>query len=351
MSVSTLRDGAVLPRGLWRGLALNGGLALALLATCVLALCAGRFGISPLRALDIVGAAILDPTRAIAAMDERIVLLVRLPRILMAALCGAGLAVCGAALQGVFRNPLVAPQILGISPGAAFGGALAIMLGWSGVAMLGLAFAMGLGALAIVGFIARIDGRTEIVTVVLSGLVVGALFSALISLLQFVADPNGSLQAIVYWLMGSFASATWERLGLAAPGIALGTAVLIGMRFRLNVLSLEEAEARSLGLDPDRERWLIFVLVALVVASEVAVAGIIGWIGLVIPHAARLIAGADHRRLLPASALLGATFLVMVDTLARTATTAEIPLGVLTALVGAPAFAWLLRRHYRVRTR
>ncbi len=335
----------------WHGLALNGALMLALLIACLVALCAGRFGIAPLRAIEIVLGALVDPARAITALDERIVLLVRLPRILLAAICGAGLAVCGAALQGVFRNPLVAPQILGISPGAAFGGALAILLGWSGIAMLGLAFGMGLAALAIVGAVARIDGRTEIVTVVLSGLVVGALFGALISLLQYVADPNGSLPAIVYWLMGSFASATWERLGLAAPGIVLGTSVLIALRFRLNVLSLEETEARSLGLKPDRERWLIFALVALVVASEVAVAGIIGWIGLIIPHAARLLAGADHRRLLPASGLLGAAFLVMVDTLARTATSVEIPLGVLTAIIGAPAFAWLLRRHYAGRAR
>jgi iron complex transport system permease protein len=172
------------------------------------------------------------------------VLLVRLPRVLLAALAGAGLAVAGAALQGVFRNPLVAPQVLGISPGAAVGGALAILLGISGALMVGLAFAFGLAALLAVGLLARIGGRTEIVTVILAGLVIGALFGALVSLLQFVADPNGSLPAIVYWLMGSFASATWERLGLAIPGIAAGLALLLALRFRLNLLSLDEAEAR-----------------------------------------------------------------------------------------------------------
>lgn len=178
---------------------------------------------------------------------------------------------------------------------------------------------------------------------------IGALFGALVSLLQFVADPNGSLPAIVYWLMGSFATATWQRLSLAAPGLVVGTLALFALRFRLNVLSLDEAEARSLGVHPDRERWLVFVLVACVVGSQVAVSGIVGWIGLVIPHAARLVVGHDHRILVPASALLGAAFLVVVDTLARTATTAEIPLGVLTALVGAPVFAVLLRRHDRER--
>ena len=320
-------------------------LGVALLA----ALCLGRFPVTAWRALEIIGAAARDPFAVPATMEERIVLLVRLPRVALAALAGAGLAVAGAALQGVFRNPLVAPQVLGISPGAAFGGALAISLGISGAALLGMAFAMGLLALLVVGLLARVGGRSEIVTVILAGMVIGALFGALVSLLQFVADPNGSLPAIVYWLMGSFGTATWLRLWLAGPGIVLGLVLLLLLRARLNILSLEEAEARSLGARPERERWLIFVLVAAIVGSQVAVSGIIGWIGLVVPHAARLIVGHDHRALLPASALLGAAFLVTVDTLARTATTAEIPLGVLTALVGAPVFAVLLRRHYRHR--
>lgn len=322
----------------------------AVLATAILAaLTAGRFPISPVRALEIIAASVLDPSAPVATMEERIVLLVRLPRVLLTALVGAGLALAGAALQGVFRNPLVAPQILGISPGAAFGGALAILLGISGAALIGMAFATGLLALLAVGLLARIGGRTEIVTVILAGLVVGSLCSALVSLLQFVADPNGSLPAMVYWLMGSFAMATWARLGLAAPGLLFGVVLLILLRHRLNILSLEEAEARSLGANPDRERWLVFVLVAVIVGSQVAVSGIVGWIGLVVPHAARLIVGHDHRRLMPASALLGAAFLVMVDTLARSATAVEIPLGVLTALVGAPIFSVLLRRHYRAR--
>jgi iron complex transport system permease protein len=210
-----------------------------------------------------------------------------------------------------------------------------------------MAFAAGLGALLLVALLAHVRGRTSILTVILAGMVIGALFGALVSLLQFVADPNGSLPAIVYWLMGSFATATWPRLGLAAPGLLLGLALLLLLRFRLNVLALDEAEARSLGAHPERERWLVFAVVAAIVGSQVAVSGIVGWIGLVVPHAARLVVGHDHRALLPASALLGATFLVAVDTLARTATTAEIPLGVLTALVGAPLFAVLLRRHAR----
>lgn len=320
---------------------------LTLLAAMLVALCLGRFQVAPERALAILAAAARDPFAAPVAMDERIVLLVRLPRILLAALAGAGLALTGAALQAVFRNPLVSAQVLGISPGAAFGGVLAILMGWWGLALLGAAFAFGLLTLVAVGLVARVDGRSEVVALVLAGLVIGALAAAGVALVQFVADPNGSLPAIVYWLMGSLASATWQRLGLAAPGLLVGIAGLFLLRFRLNVLSLDDAVAETLGVKPERERWLIFALVALIVGAQVAVSGVVGWIGLVIPHMTRFLVGPDNRRLLPATALAGAVFLVAVDTLARTLTVAEIPLGVLTAIIGAPVFAVLLRRHQR----
>lgn len=321
-----------------------------LLFTLLVSLCVGRFSVDAPRALDILLGAVSAPGAPVEAMDERIVLLVRAPRVLLAALSGAALAVTGVALQGIFRNPLVSPEVLGISQGAAFGGALAIIMGIWGFGLLAMVFAFGLLALVLVGTLARIDGRTEIITVILSGMVIGSLFSAFVSLLQFVADPNSSLPAIVYWLMGSFATATWDRLLIAAPGLVAGIAVLWAMRFRLNILSLDDAEARSLGARPDLERWIIFGLVALVVGCQVAVSGIVGWIGLVIPHAARLVVGHDHRQLLPASALLGASFMLIIDTLARTITAAEIPLGVLTAIVGAPVFALLVRHHFRERT-
>ncbi|WP_374625380.1 FecCD family ABC transporter permease [Devosia sp.] len=334
---------AALPPG-WAGVAV--ALALLLVGCVLVSLCVGRFAVSPQRAAEVLWQALVAPGRAVEAMDERIVLLVRTPRVVLAALAGAALAITGAALQGVFRNPLVSPEVLGISQGAAFGGALAILVGIWGLPLLGLVFAAGLSALVFVGLIARVDGRTEIITVILSGMVVGSLFSALLSLIQFVADPNSSLPAIVYWLMGSFATATWERVLIAAPVLLAGLGLLWSMRFRLNILSLDDGEARSLGARPDLERWIVFALVALVVGSQVAVSGIVGWVGLVIPHATRLVVGHDHRRLLPASALLGAGFMVVIDTLARTATAAEIPLGVLTAIVGAPVFAVLLRRHF-----
>lgn len=319
------------------------GLALAMLY----AIGAGRFEVPFGRIVEILWTRAWNPSGSPETMDERIVELVRLPRVLLAALSGAALAVGGAALQGVFRNPLVSPQVLGISQGGAFGGALAILLGFHGVVLLGMSFGFGLLAMVLVGFLARINGRTEVLTVILAGMVVGAFFAALVSVLQFVADPNTSLPAIVYWLMGSFSTATWPRLGLAVPGMTLGLILIWALRYRLNLLALDEAEARSLGVKPDRERWFIFVAATLMTGTSVAVAGIIGWIGLVVPHAARLIVGEDHRRLIPASALLGAAYLVVIDTFARTLTAAEIPLGVLTALIGAPVFAILLRQHFK----
>jgi len=327
------------------------------LATAALAfgiamgLSVGRYAVPVERAIAIVLANLGNPLVAPEGINERIIWLVRAPRVALAAISGAGLAIAGVALQGVFRNPLVSPEVLGISQGAAFGGALAIVLGLAGVQLLLLAFLAGLAALALVGGIARIDGRTEIMTVILSGMVVGALFFAFVSLLQYVADPNATLPAIVYWLMGSFAAASWQQVLIAAPGIGIGAAVLWGMRFRLNLLSLDETEAQSLGARPDRERWLVFAMVAVIVGAQVAVSGIIGWIGLVIPHLSRLLVGHDHRRLLPAAAILGAAYLVAVDTLARTASSAELPLGVLTAIVGAPMFALLLRRSFGARER
>ncbi|MGK9051062.1 FecCD family ABC transporter permease [Neorhizobium petrolearium] len=325
------------------------GLLALFAAAFVVSLCVGRFSVPAGRALELIWLGITDPTRELGAIDERIVLLVRAPRVVLAALAGAGLALSGAALQGVFRNPLVSPDILGISQGAAFGGALGIMLGIWGLPLIGMVFVSGLVALILVGMLSRVNGRTETVTVILCGLVVSSMFSAVVSLLQFVADPNTSLPAIVYWLMGSFATATWERTLIAAPGLIIGGVLLWMLRFRLNILSLDEAEAQSLGANTTRERWLVFGLIAVIVGSQVAVSGIIGWIGIVIPHAARLLVGHDHRALLPAAVVLGAGFMVIIDTLARTATAAEIPLGVITALVGAPIFAVLLRNHYRER--
>ncbi len=279
-----------------------------------------------------------------SAVQERVVELVRGPRILMAGVVGAGLAVAGASLQGVFRNPLVGPDIIGVSSGAAFGGALAIWLFDSSVMTVLLAFVFGLAAMVIVSLISRVGGQSPMLLLVLSGVVTGAFFSALVSLITYLADPEDRLPAIVYWLLGSFASANYERVWIVLVPTLIGSLVIFGMRYRINILSLGNEEAQALGVKVEKARWLILIMVALIASATVAVAGVIGWVGLVVPHFARMLVGADHRLLIPASAIIGAGYLVIIDTLARSATTSEIPLGVLTALVGAPLFVWLLRK-------
>ena len=319
-------------------------LSAAVLAALLWGLCAGQYPISPDTVFRVLGVQLTGRSPIELGLDERIVLLTRGPRVLLAALCGGGLALAGAAMQGIFRNPLAAPELLGISSGAGFGGALALVLGFSSGALIGAAFAAGLAALVLVGLVARVGGRSDTTTIVLAGVIIGAFFSALVSMVLLFADPDHSLPAIVFWLMGSFSATTWERLTLAAPAIGAGSVVLWMMRFRINVLSLGEEEAVALGVPVERDRWLIFIAVAVVVGATVAVAGVVGWVALVIPHVARMVVGHDHRRLLPASFLLGAAYLCLIDTAARSATVAELPLGMLTALVGAPFVAFLLRR-------
>ena len=231
-----------------------------------------------------------------------------------------------------------------MTSGAAFGGALAIFFFSSALILVGSAFAFGLLAVAIVYALARVEGQAPVLTLVLAGVVVSAAFSSLISLLTYLADPNDTLAAIVYWLMGSFATASYSSLLILASAAAIGVTVLWLMRFRINVLSLGDEEAAAMGVSVERSRWLILGAVAMAVSGIVSVAGIVGWVGLVVPHIARMIVGPDHRVLLPASAIFGAIYLLMIDTVARTATAAEIPLGILTALIGAPVFAIMLRR-------
>lgn len=321
-------------------------IGLVVLAASVLAsLCFGRFEVPLWRTIEILAIGLRNPFGDWAQIDERIVLLVRAPRTIFAAIAGAGLAVAGASMQAVFRNPLVSPQVLGVSQGAALGGAISILWGIWGLPMILIVSFGAIASLVLVGMLSSIGGRSEMLTIILAGMVVGALASALVSLVQMFADPQSSLPTIVFWLMGSFSTLTWERLWTGAPGILLAIAILYAMRFRLNVLGLGEAEARTLGSNPAVERWIIFALVALVIGSQVAVSGIVGWVGLVVPHAARLLVGEDNRRLIPAAIIFGAAFMVFIDTLARTVTAAEIPLGVLTAIVGAPVFAILLRQH------
>jgi iron complex transport system permease protein len=314
------------------------------LAVAVIALGLGRYGVEPQRVLGILASPFAPIAPFWTATDETVVLVVRLPRILIAAICGAGLGAAGAALQGLFRNPLVGPQVLGLSSGAGFGGALALLFGASGWLLVGAAFVGTWAALGVVLMLARAEGRVTVLMLVLAGIVVGALFSAATSLCVFVADPEQRLPGIVFWLLGSFAAADGQKLTVAALATLPGLAILVALAWRIDVLSLGDEDARALGQPVEALRLAILSGVALIVAGQVAISGVIGWVGLVVPHLARGVVGPDHRRLMPASILIGAAYMIVADTLARTLAPAEIPLGILTAIVGAPLFALLLRR-------
>jgi iron complex transport system permease protein len=328
-------------------------LAVVLAALAVVSLAIGRYAVPVGDVARILLAQVAPLERSWSETAEVIVVTVRLPRILLAILAGAALGASGAALQGVFRNPLVGPHIIGVSSGASFGGALALLLTTTLPFVVAGAFAFGLASLACVFALAHLVGsgasggtsRTgSTLVLVLAGLIVSALFSALVGLIQFAADPETKLPLIVFWLLGSFATANSGKAAILAVFVLAAGAPLMGLRWRLNVLSLDEDEARSFGIRVEATRWFVLALVTLLVAAQVAVSGVIAWVGLAVPHLARMLVGADHRALLPASALLGGAFLLLVDDLARTLTSSEIPLGILTALVGAPAFALLLRK-------
>lgn len=273
-----------------------------------------------------------------------VVVLLRLPRILTAALCGMGLALTGAVTQGVFHNPLVSPDIAGVSAGAAFGGVLAILLGLPPVAQTGMAFGFGLGAMIVAFGLSRLGKIGGSLGLVLAGIVVGAFFSALIGLMEYLAEPQLQLSAMVYWLLGSFVGATYQKVMIIACVLLVAGGVLMLMRWRLNLLSLNEIDATALGVPVVLLRWGCLGLVALIVAAQVSVSGGVGWVGLVVPHLARMMVGPDHTRLLPASALLGSLYLLVMDDLARSIGSQEIPIGLLTATIGAPVFGVLFWR-------
>jgi len=276
---------------------------------------------------------------------EHIIFQVRLPRILIAALVGAGLAIAGASLQGLFQNPLVSPDILGVCSGSGFGAALGILL-TSGLGFLttGLSFVFGLVSVFLTLSMVRVKGESQTLSYILSGVIVTSVFTALTSLIKYVADVNDQLPAITFWLMGSFANTEFDDFWLILPPIAGGIIGLLLLRWRLNILSLGEEEAYSLGVNPKATRIAVILLSTVITAACVMVSGIIGWVGLVIPHICRRIVGVNHKVLLPASTLLGGAFMVVVDSLARNLTVAEIPIGILTALIGAPFFALIYSR-------
>jgi len=339
------------PRIRRRAALLLPGLVVLLLAAVIVSAGSGAVRIAPAQVIAILAEhAGLHLDVAVSPQQDAVLWNIRLPRIVMAGLVGAALALAGAVLQGVFRNPLADPSLVGVSSGAALGAVAAIVAGVAPIGLASLPVAAFVGGMlamfGVYGF-ARHEGRTEVVTLILAGIAVNAIAGAITGLFIFVAD-DVQLRTIVFWTLGSLGGSTWRSVWSVAPFIAVGLLLLPRWGRQLNLLVLGEREARHLGVDTERLRFVLVALAALITGSSVAVAGIVGFVGLVVPHIIRLIAGPDHRLLLPASALAGASLLLLADLAARTLVLPrELPLGVVTALAGGPFFLWLLHRTRR----
>jgi iron complex transport system permease protein len=338
---------AVRPRHKSKALVLV-GLGAILVVVAVASLALGRYSI-PLR--DVVtillrgigGRRQADPTSA------SVLLSLRLPRIIVAALVGGALAGAGSAYQGLFRNPMVSPDILGASAGAGFGAALGILFSLGSVGVEISAFCLGVVAVAVTYFLSSILGKklSSVLVLVLAGMVVGNLFMAFTSAVKFVADPNSQLPEITFWLMGGLSAVRAGDLIWLGSAFVIGTTGLMVLRWRLNVMACGEEEAMALGVDVRRVRYATIACATLMTSSAVAIAGMVGWVGLIIPHLARFVVGSDHRVLVPASILMGGSFLLLVDDICRSIYTTEIPLSIVTSVVGAPLFIFLVARQGR----
>ena len=302
----------------------------------------GRFSVTPKELFRLLLSRLTETEQGWRDGAENVVFQIRLPRVAAAALIGAALAVAGVSYQGMFRNPMVSPDILGASTGAGFGAALAILLGagYFGISMS--AFVFGLLAVAAAYLVSCMSRTNQTIALILSGMMVSSLFSAGTSYLKLVADTQQQLPAITYWLMGSLSSIKPRDVLFLVIPVTLGLVPLWILSWRMNLLTLGEEEARSMGVNTRLLRFTVILCATLLTASSVAVSGMIGWVGLVIPHFCRMLFGYDYRRLIPAAALFGASFLIIVDDIARLATAGEIPLGILTAFVGAPIFLYLI---------
>ncbi len=319
-----------------------------LLAALLLAFAVGRYPVSLAELWTVLLSRLTGQASGLPPAVDSVVLQIRGPRVLAAVAVGAALSVAGAAYQGLFRNPLVSPDILGASAGAALGAVLGIFFSLGLIGIQVAAFAGGLLAVAAVyGLGSTLRGGDPILGLLLTGIVIGSLLGAGIGLMKYLADPYNQLPAMTFWLLGSLSAAgTADLAPLLAP-VGLGTVVLLALRWQMNVMSLPDEEARALGVPTARLRLAIVAAATLVTAASVAAAGIVGWVGLVVPHLARFLVGPSFPRLLPATALLGGGFLLIIDTLARTLAPVEVPLGILTAVIGTPFFIVLLRRTRR----
>ena len=302
----------------------------------------GRYPVSPPELMKIILSGIIDIPQSWPDAAENVIFQIRLPRVLAAAIIGAALSLAGVSYQGMFQNPMVSPDILGASSGAGFGAALAILLGASYMGISVAAFLFGLAAVMLAYGISRVSRINATLAMILAGMMIGSLFTSCTSFVKLVADTEQTLPAITYWLMGSLVSIKPQDVAFAIVPIIAGSVPLFLLKWRMNLLTVGEEEAQAMGINTRALRLVVIVCATLLTASSVAISGMIGWVGLVIPHFCRMIFGYDYRKIIPASALFGATFLMVVDNIARLATTAEIPLGILTSFVGAPIFVYLI---------
>ena len=319
-------------------------MASALLALFLLSFVVGRYGVPLGQVVRILLSGVLPLGQTWTDNMAIAVLNVRLPRILLACLVGCGLSAAGTGYQTVFQNPMAAPDILGASSGACFGAALAILTGQSAVMITVFAFLASLLSVALVYLVGNHTRGNRVVNLLLAGIMVGSLFSACTSYIKLVADPTNQLPQITYWLMGSLSGTRMGTVRFAAVCMAVGLVPLLLLRWRMNLLTLSPDEARAMGVHTDRLRLAVILSSTVLTAAAVSVSGMIGWVGLVIPHLSRRIVGSDCRRLMPMSCLFGAAFLLLVDNMARCLTATEIPIGILTAFVGAPFFIYLMVR-------
>lgn len=304
----------------------------------------GKYPVNPVDLVKVLLSRVIDITPTWSPEIETVIFQIRLPRVIGAVLIGAALSTAGASYQGLFRNPMVSPDILGASAGAGFGAALGIFFSFGYFLVSLSSFFFGIVTVALVFLISSKVKNNPILGLILTGIMVSSLMSSAVSFLKLIADPNNVLPAITYWLMGSLASIGQKDVLFVIVPMLLGIVPLILLRWKFNVLSIGEEEAQTMGINTKVLRVIIIICATLLTAASVSISGMIGWVGLVIPHFARMIVGYDYRILLPASMLIGSSYLLMVDNVARTLTTAEIPIGILTAFVGAPFFVYLILR-------
>lgn len=312
---------------------------IATLFLALIALCLGQYTIALQDVIKVLTLQKVDLANA-----ETVIFNIRIPRILVSLIVGSGLAAAGASFQALFSNPLATPDTLGCANGASFGAALGILLGLNALGIQISALIFGILAVVLVFVFTRYRHANQIMMIILGGMVVSSLFSALVSLIKYVADPNDVLPVITFWLMGSFSNSTVRSLYTGVPMIVLGMVVLYLMRYRMNALSLKEEEAASLGINVRQNRMIVIVASSLITASVVSMCGVVGWVGLLIPHISRMLFGNNHTKVIPGCIVFGALFMLIIDTIARCMYQAEIPVSILTAIIGAPVFLLLLRK-------